>query len=165
MSGDGMQSTRVMALDYGEARMGLALGDELGMLAHPLETVPGQNKRIARERIAALVREKKVSTLLIGLPLRMDGSEGTAVEKVRSFAKKLRPLLPESVEIVEIDERLSTVAAMEKLHAAGRTVKNSRDRIDQAAAMEFLQEYLDSRNGGGLVDEWDEEEAGEDFDS
>lgn len=149
---------RVMAIDYGEARIGLALSDELGMLAHPLETVPGQNKKEARARIAALVEEKGVGTVLIGLPLRMDGSEGTAVTKVRAFMKKLKPILAESIEIVEIDERLSTVAAMEKLHAAGRTEKNSRDRIDQAAAMEFLQEYLDARGGQGLIDEWDVDE-------
>ena len=153
---------RVMAIDYGEARIGLALSDALGMLAHPLETVPGQDKKSARARIVSLVSEKEVGTVLIGLPLRMDGTEGTAVERVRAFMKRLRRELPESIEIVEIDERLSTVAAMEKLHAAGRTVKNSRDRIDQAAAMEFLQEYLDARSGnGGLVDEWEEDSAGE----
>ncbi|MCB1230224.1 MAG: Holliday junction resolvase RuvX [Verrucomicrobiae bacterium] len=146
-----------MAIDYGEARIGLALSDELGMLAHPLETVPGQDKKLAVARIAELVAERGVGTVLIGLPLRMDGSEGTAVEKVRTFAKKLRPLLTETVEIVEVDERLSTVAAMEKLHAAGRTEKNSRRHIDQAAAMEILQEYLDAKSGGVIDDEWEED--------
>ncbi len=145
-----------MAIDYGEARIGLALSDELGMLAHPLETVPGQDKGRAIARIAELARERGVGTMLLGLPLRMDGSEGTAVEKVRAFAKRLRPLLAESVEIVEVDERLSTVAAMEKLHAAGRTEKNSRKHIDQAAAMEILQEYLDAQAGGVIDDEWDD---------
>lgn len=151
------RQSRVLAIDYGEARIGLALSDELGMLAHPLETVPGQDKKQAVARIAELAGERGVGTVLIGLPLRMDGSEGTAVEKVRRFAKKLRPLLAEPVEIVEVDERLSTVAAMEKLHAAGRTEKNSRDRIDQAAAMEILQEYLDAKSGGVIDDEWEED--------
>lgn len=155
---------RVMAIDYGEARIGLALSDALGMLAHPLETVPGQDKKAARGRIVSLVSEREVGTVLIGLPLRMDGSEGTAVERVRAFTKRLRRDLPEGIEILEIDERLSTVAAMEKLHAAGRTEKNSRDRIDQAAAMEFLQEYLDARRGEeGLVDEWEDEGEGSDW--
>ncbi|MCB1085514.1 MAG: Holliday junction resolvase RuvX [Verrucomicrobiae bacterium] len=151
---------RVMAIDYGEARIGLALSDELGLLAHPLETVPGDDKARAAARIVQLVEEKGVGTLLIGLPLRMDGSEGSAVEKVRAFEKRLRAGLPEAVEIIEVDERLSTVAAMAKLHEAGRTVKNSRDRIDQAAAMEILQEYLDMKAGAGLLpdDLWEEEE-------
>lgn len=147
---------RVLAIDYGEARIGLALSDELGLLAHPLETVPGQDKKRAVARIAELAEQRAVGVVLIGLPLRMDGSEGTAVEKVRAFAKKLRPLLSESVEITEIDERLSTVAAMEKLHAAGRTEKNSRKHIDQAAAMEILQEYLDAQAGGIVDDEWED---------
>ena len=149
---------RVLAIDYGEARIGLALSDELGMLAHPLETVPGQDKKRAIARIAELAAERGASTVVIGLPLRMDGSEGTAVEKVRTFIGKLRPALGDSVEIVEVDERLSTVAAMEKLHAAGRTEKNSRDRIDQAAAMEILQEFLDSRSGGIIDDEWEDDD-------
>lgn len=149
--------TRVMAMDYGEARIGLAISDEIGLLAHPLETVPGGHPTRAADRIATLVREKRAGTLLVGLPLRLDGTEGTAVEKVRGFIQRLLPLLPEGVEIVEVDERLSTVAAMAKLHEAGRTVKNSRAQIDQAAAMEFLQEYLDMRPGAGILPAEDEE--------
>ena len=157
---------RVMAIDYGEARMGLALSDEIGLLAHPLETVPGENKTRAAERIAHLAREKNIGTLLIGLPLRMDGSEGTAVEKVRAFMKRLRPLLPEAIEIIEVDERLSTVSAMAKMHEAGRTEKNSRRQIDQAAAMEILQEYLDMRPGSGIfaADPWENDFDADDID-
>jgi putative holliday junction resolvase len=151
---------RVMAIDYGEVRIGLALSDEIGLLAHPLETVPGENKARAAERIAHLAREKSIGTLLMGLPLRMDGTEGTAVEKVRAFVKRLRPLLPESVEILEVDERLSTVSAMAKMREAGRTEKSGRRQIDQAAAMEILQEFLDMRPGAGVLadDAW-----GDDF--
>ncbi len=149
---------RMMGIDYGEARIGLALSDALGMLAHPLETVPGQDKKAAVARIADLVKEREVGTVVLGLPLRMDGSEGTAVERVRKFAALLRPLLPESVPIVEVDERLSTVSAMEKMHAAGRNEKNSRRQIDQAAAMEILQDYLDAQAGTLLPPEWDDGE-------
>lgn len=157
LSMSGSQQQRVLAIDYGEARIGLALSDELGMLAHPLETVPGHDKKQAVARIAELVEERGVGTIVMGLPLRMDGSEGTAVEKVRAFTKKLRRQLAESVRIEEVDERLSTVAAMEKLHAAGRNEKNSRKHIDQAAAMEILQEYLDAQSGGIVEDEWEED--------
>ncbi|MCB1065411.1 MAG: Holliday junction resolvase RuvX [Verrucomicrobiae bacterium] len=148
----------VMGIDYGEARIGLALSDALAMLAHPLETVPGHDKKAAVARIAQLVNERAVSKVILGLPLRMDGSEGSAVERVRKFSKLLRPLLPEEVEIIEVDERLSTVSAMEKMHAAGRTEKNSRRQIDQAAAMEILQDYLDGQAGGLLPNPWEDED-------
>ena len=148
-----------MAIDYGEARIGLALSDALGLLAHPLETVPGADKPKAAARIADLAREKNVGIVLIGLPLRMDGSEGSAVQRVRDFSALLRPLLDPGVEWVEIDERLSTVSAMAKMREAGRTERDSRSQIDQAAAMEILQEYLDMRPGAGLLpDEWDDED-------
>ena len=137
--------TRILGIDHGEARIGLAISDELGMLAHPLETVPGRNTKAAIARIVELVREKNVSSIVLGLPLRMDGSVGTAVEKVRGFAKALTKQLPDNVALIESDERLTTVAAWEKLHAAGRTEKNSRHLIDQAAAIEILQDYLDSQ--------------------
>ena len=137
--------TRILGIDHGEARIGLAISDELGMLAHPLETVPGRNMRAAIGRIVELVREKNVSSIVLGLPLRLDGSVGTAVEKVRGFAKALTKQLPENVTLIESDERLTTVAAWEKLHAAGRNEKNSRHLIDQAAAIEILQDYLDSQ--------------------
>ena len=137
--------TRILGIDHGEARIGLAISDELGMLAHPLETVPGRDTKAAIERVVEIVREKNVDTIVLGLPLRMDGSAGTAVEKVRSFAKALTKCLPDNVSLIESDERLTTIAAWEKLHAAGRTEKNSRHLIDQAAAIEILQDYLDSQ--------------------
>lgn len=137
--------TRVLGIDHGEARIGLALSDELGMLAHPLETVPGRDVGAAIARIAELVVERRVERIVIGLPLRMDGSSGTAVEKVRTFRDDLAKALPEHVTIIESDERLTTVSAWEKLHAAGRNEKNSRHLIDQAAAVEILQDYLDSQ--------------------
>ena len=77
----------------------------------------------------------------------MNGSEGDAVAGVRRFIERLRPLLPESISIHEMDERHTTRNAMEKLHAAGRNTKNSRKIIDQAAAVEILQEWLDLRAG------------------
>jgi len=137
--------TRVLGIDHGEARIGLALSDELGMLAHPLETVPGRDAKAAIARISELVVERRIDTIVLGLPLRMDGSSGTAVEKVRAFRKNLAKTLPENVTIIESDERLTTVSAWEKLHAAGRKEKNSRHLIDQAAAVEILQDYLDSQ--------------------
>ena len=138
---------RAMGVDYGTARIGLAVSDDIGMLAHPLETVPASDMDRAARRIAELVRERKTEHLVVGLPLHMNGEEGDAVKGVRRFVALLRPMLPDSITIYEIDERLTTASAMEKLHAAGRNTKNSRKIIDQAAAMEILQQWLDLRGG------------------
>lgn len=153
----------LLGIDFGDARIGLAISDELRMLAHPLETVPGADWAAAIARIAEVAAERRVETLVIGLPLRMDGSEGRAVERVRKFAKQLAAALSDAVSIVEVDERLTTVSAMEKMRASGRTAKNSRSEIDQAAAVEILQDYLDSLPGVCFpgadddADDWDDE--------
>lgn len=149
---------RILAIDHGDARIGLALSDELAMLAHPLETIHvGETNPISR--IGEVVREHKIETVVLGLPLRMDGSEGTAVEKVREFAERLRAELGGHVRIVEIDERLTTVTAQGQLHAAGKKMKNTKNVIDQAAAVVILQDYLDAQQGMAMLppDEDDEE--------
>lgn len=138
---------RAMGIDYGTARIGLAVSDDIGLLAHPLETVAAADLDRAACRIAELVRERKTDHLVVGLPLHMNGEEGDAVAGVRRFVERLRPLLPESVFIYEMDERHSTRNAMAKLHAAGRNTKNAKKIIDQAAAIEILQEWLDLRTG------------------
>lgn len=138
---------RAMGVDYGTARIGLAVSDDIGMLAHPLETVAAGDLDRAARRIAELVAERKTEHLVVGLPLHMNGEEGDAVKGVRRFVDRLRPLLPDSVTLYEVDERLTTKSAMEKLHAAGRNTKNSRKIIDQAAAIEILQQWLDLRSG------------------
>lgn len=134
---------RILGIDVGEARIGLALSDELGMLAHPLETIQVKEGR-AVHRISGIMKREKVDTVVIGLPRNMDGTYGPAAEKVRAFAKKLESLIP--CRILFEDERLSTVAAQRSLHAAGRNEKKSRAVIDQVAAQIILQGYLDAQS-------------------
>ncbi|MEM7012407.1 MAG: Holliday junction resolvase RuvX [Verrucomicrobiota bacterium] len=142
--------SRILAIDHGDARVGLAMSDDLGMLAHPLETIHvAQVEPI--ERIAKVVTENRIETVVLGMPFRMDGSEGTAVEKVREFAQQLQKNLGDGVQIVEVDERMTTVTAQEKLRAAGRKVKQTRGIIDQAAAVVILQEYMDAQQGLPLL--------------
>lgn len=136
---------RALGIDYGTVRIGVAVSDDLGMLAHPFETIPGEKPDQAITRLAEIVSERKTEVVVLGLPLNMDGSEGPAVKKVRSFLKKLRKALPDKVAIVEEDERLTTVSASDKLSEAGKSQKDQRDSIDQAAAVEILQTYLDYR--------------------
>lgn len=132
---------RIMGIDVGEARIGLALSDQLGMLAHPLETVHVKEGK-PLQRIAEVIRREKIAIVVIGLPRNMNGTYGPAADKVREFAKKLQNLVP--CEVKFWDERLSTVAAQRSLHEAGRDTKKSRSVIDQVAAQIILQAYLDS---------------------
>ncbi len=133
---------RILGIDVGEARIGLALSDELRMLAHPLETVRVRNGEPV-EHVAKLIRREKIETVVIGLPRNMNGTYGPAAEKVKAFAAKLQEQVP-GCTIRFWDERLSTVAAQRSLHAAGRNTKQSREVIDQVAAQIILQAYLDS---------------------
>lgn len=136
---------RAVGIDYGTVRIGVAVSDDLGMLAHPFETVPAGKRKEVITKLVEIVSERKANVLVLGLPLNMDGSEGAAVRKVRKFKDALRRALPSSVRIVEEDERLTTVSAMDKLKDAGWSEKDSRDSVDQAAAAEILQAYLDYR--------------------
>ena len=139
--------TRILGIDVGDASIGLALSDELGMLAHPLETVKTKDGDPIKT-IAAIVEREKTATVVIGLPRNMNGTYGPAAEKAREFAAKLRAAA--SCKVKFWDERLTTVAAQKQLHEAGRNAKNSRAVIDQAAAVLILQGYLDSQAGGIL---------------
>lgn len=136
---------RVLGVDYGKARIGVAVSDELGMLAHPLETIPAARLDVAAKRIAEIAREKKVERVVLGMPRQMDGAMGLAAEDVTAFAGKLRALLP--CELVLWDERLTTTAANRALRDAGRKTKNTRGVVDQVAAQMILQSYLDGRPG------------------
>ena len=141
---------RALGIDYGTARIGVAVSDDIGLLAHPLETVPGGDSEKAAARIAELVRLRRIEHLVVGLPLHLRGEEGAAVARVRTFLETLRPQLPEGVGVHEVDEHRTTVSAMEKLHAAGRNAKNAKGIIDMAAAVEILQGWLDQRAGESL---------------
>jgi putative holliday junction resolvase len=137
---------RALGIDHGDARIGVAISDELGMLAHPLETIAVKDTEPVA-RVAAIVAEKGIGTIVLGLPKNMDGTTGPAAEKARAFAEQLRAKIP-NCKVQLWDERLTTVAAQKSLHAAGRNAKQSREVIDQAAAQLILQGWLDSQNMG-----------------
>ncbi len=131
-----------LGIDPGDSRIGIAATDPVGILAHPVETIElGRGDPL--ERIAALVAERGIRTLVVGLPLRMDGSEGDAAAKARTLAEKLRQRLPE-LPLEFVDESMTTVEAAEKLRAAGRKAKRQKSVIDQAAAVEILNRWMES---------------------
>jgi len=136
---------KALGIDHGTARIGLAVSDDLGMLAHPLETVPAQSVESSTCRIAEIVQERQIKDIIVGLPLHVNGEEGEAVKKVRKYVEQLRPHIGNGVTFHEVDETWTTKDAMAKLHQAGRNEKNSRGIIDQAAAVEILQAWLDCR--------------------
>ncbi len=135
---------RALGIDHGDARIGLAMSDELRMMAHPLETVAVKDTPDPIAHIAAVVAAKDIDTIVIGLPKNMDGTTGNAAEKVRLFVEKLRAKV--TCPVLLWDERLTTVAAQRSLHEAGRNVKESRKVIDQVAAQLILQGWLDSQS-------------------
>jgi len=135
---------KALGIDLGAARVGLALSDDLGMLAHPLETVQVKGAGDLAAYVAGVIRREKVTVVVIGLPRNMDGSHGPAATKTREFGEKLRAKAPEC-ELRYWDERLNSVAAQKALHEMGRNVKKSRQVIDQVAAQMILQGYLDSQ--------------------
>ena len=131
---------RILGVDLGRARIGVAVSDELGMLAHPVETIPASVD--ALKRIGQLVQEKNAERVVIGLPRHMNGSVGTGATEALAFAGKLRALVP--CEVITWDERLTTTAANRALRASGRKTRDSRAFVDQVAAQMILQGYLDS---------------------
>ena len=132
---------RVLGVDFGQARIGVAVSDELGMLAHPLETVTAKPIAAATKRIAQLAAEKDVAAVVVGLPRHMSGAAGVAAEEVKAFVAKLGPLL--RCNVVLWDERLTTTASHRALRDAGKKMRSTRGVIDQVAAQMILQSYLD----------------------
>jgi len=125
---------RVLALDVGTRRLGVAVSDPTGTVASPLATIP---RRTPAE---------DATTVVAGLPVTMAGAEGPAARAVRAYLDELRPLLPGLVfELV--DERLSTVAAERALVGGGVRRRDRRQVVDQVAASVFLQTWLDGRRG------------------
>jgi len=130
---------RILGVDFGRARIGIAVSDELGMLAHPVKTIPAS--RDAAKQIDEIAREKNVERVVIGLPRHMNGSVGESAGEALAFAGELRKLLP--CEVVTWDERLTTMAANRALRDTGRKTRDSRNVVDQVAAQMILQGYLD----------------------
>ncbi|YCM45983.1 Holliday junction resolvase RuvX [Verrucomicrobiaceae bacterium 227] len=130
----------ILAIDHGDARIGIAATDEFAIGAHPVETIDVR-KTEAIPRILEIIAERKIQSVILGLPLRMDGSEGTSSKKVRRFGKELKKEL-RGLPLTLVDERFTTMTASEKLHEAGKNAKKQRSIIDQAAALEILKEYL-----------------------
>jgi putative Holliday junction resolvase len=136
---------RVLAIDHGTKRMGLAVSDELGMIANPLEFVFAEPFDKFLARLNEVIAEKKVELLLVGMPRNMDGTYGPAAEKVRDFITKLKETI--SLPIKTWDERLTSAQANRFLIQADVRRDERKQKVDKMAAAILLQSYLDSMGG------------------
>ncbi len=132
---------RYMALDVGHVRIGVALSDPTGMFASPHEVIKRDNDDDVLKRLVALVNEKAVEKIIIGLPRHLDGREGAAATAVRDFAEKLQLLIDTEIEF--FDERFSSLAADRILLEGNVRRADRKKKIDKMAAQIILQTYLD----------------------
>lgn len=133
---------RLLALDYGQKRTGVAISDELGMLAHPRPALKGLGQQELLRAIARLVEEESITEVVVGLPATLSGGQSEQTRAVRSFIASLRQSL--TVPVVESDERLSSVQASSSLGIRDRSRSGT---LDSAAAAIVLQSVLDTRRG------------------
>ncbi|MER7396695.1 Holliday junction resolvase RuvX [Streptomyces sp. NPDC000151] len=145
-----MRRGRRIAVDVGDARIGVASCDPDGVLATPVETVPGRDVPAAHRRLKAIIEEYEPLEVVVGLPRSLNGGEGPAAAKVRAFAQQMAAnIAPVPVRLV--DERMSTVTAAQGMRASGVKAKKGRSAIDQAAAVVILQSALETERTSGQV--------------
>ena len=137
---------RKLALDLDDARIGVAQSDALGIIANGLETINRTNLHDDLTHIANLVKQNAVDTVVLGLPINMDGTKGERVDKTYAFSEELKKYLPSEVKIDYIDERLTTVSAERVLLEADVSRQKRKTVIDKMAATIILQSYLDKIN-------------------
>ena len=133
---------RVLALDHGERRIGVAISDELGIIAQALEFIPANPFHGFCARLRELISERPVALVLVGMPRNMDGSYGPAAAKVKEFMGRLAGEV--SAPVRSWDERLTSVQANKVLTQAGIRGGKRREKVDATAAAILLQSYLDS---------------------
>ncbi len=136
---------RILGIDHGTKRIGLAISDELGVIAQPLEFVLAEPFDKFLTRLKEIIREKEVELLLVGMPRNMDGSYGPAALKVQEFVAVLGDTV--GIPIKVWDERLTSAQANRFLIQAGVRRDNRKQKVDKTAAAILLQSYLDASGG------------------
>jgi putative holliday junction resolvase len=137
---------RILAIDHGEKRMGIAVSDELRTIAQPLDFIPAHPFEQFLDRLLAIIREKEVDLVLVGMPRNMNGTYGPAALKVKTFVAVLQKAIP--VPIRTWDERLTSVQANRLLIEAEVRRDKRKTKVDQVAAAILLQSFLDNSSAG-----------------
>ena len=134
---------KAAGIDLGRVRVGLAVTDDLGKMAHPRPHLDGRDPKRLLDSLAALAEAENVTTFVLGLPRTLGGREGPPARRARKFAERLRERTGLAVELV--DEWWTTKEALARLRDQGVSERDSRERVDSAAAALLLQGWLDSR--------------------
>lgn len=137
---------RILALDVGESRIGLALSDPTGLLASPIKALELNDGEAAHDQAARRASDLELSEIVVGMPYSMSGERGRQAGRVAAFVRELARLV--EVPVTTVDERLSTAQAERLLRGQGIETSRDRGRLDSAAAAVILQGYLDSRRLG-----------------
>jgi len=132
----------VLGIDHGDKRMGIAGGDALGMMGHPLEMILAKPFEVFLKRLEEILAERQVEQIVVGMPRNMDGSFGSQSQKVKEFVVLLEKSV--AVPVRTWDERLTSVAAERALREAGINARDAKAKVDASAAAVMLQGYLDS---------------------
>ena len=135
---------RILGLDYGEKRIGVAISDPLRITAQPVKTIQYQSENILWSEVDRLFQEFHIELVVLGLPLHMNGSSGLGVRKVKIFAQKINDLY--KVKINYWDERLTSSAAKKTIQEMGKQPSRNKDKVDMLAAVLILQDFMDSQS-------------------
>ena len=140
-----MNNMRTLGIDYGDARVGIAISDELGITAQGLETIHHKgNDKIVLKRLTEIMEQYKIDTIAIGMPYHMNGDNSIRTDLTRQFIHKLRCKFNQ-VKIVEIDERLTTVAAHKTMNLLEIDKHKKRDIVDTISAVYILEMYMNKK--------------------
>ena len=140
-----MNNMRILGIDYGDARVGLAVSDALGITAQGLETIHHNgNDKIVLKRLQEVVDNSEIKTIVIGIPFNMDGTSSKREEITNKFIHKLKCKFPK-IEIVEIDERLTTVAAHKTMNFLDVNKNKKRNIVDTISAVYILEIYMNKK--------------------
>ena len=132
---------RILCLDYGRQRIGIAVSDSLGLTAQPVETLTGLNREELLKRVCALVEQMEVRKIILGLPLTLKGEKGNMAMEVEKFADKLYQKT--GIPVILWDERFTSVQAQRIIHQKGGKPSRKKEDIDLISAVLLLQNYLD----------------------
>ena len=137
--------TRIMGIDYGDSIVGIAISDALGITAQGLETIHHNgNDKIVLKRLEEIINEKNVDTIAIGMPYKLNGDSADRVEITKSFIHKLKCKF-NKINIQEVDERLTTVAAHKTMNDLGIKNRNKKNIVDTLSAVYILEMYMNSK--------------------
>ena len=142
---------RILALDYGRRRVGVACSDPLGLTAQPHGIIDGRKMDLLITEINKLISEKQIQKVIVGYPLNLKGQTGSAADRVSRFAERLSSVVNIPVELW--DERLTSVQAQKTIHQMGKKPSQNKAKIDTLSAVLILQNYIDHHQMNPIHDE------------